>query len=746
MNANQMNWDTGSEQGHTNPFAMIHRNLRGKYILVIVLGLLFGAVGAGLGYMSRSPMYASTGIVRIKPRIDKVLFESEQSTVQPMFSSIVNTHAQLITSLQVIKKGLESDTMKELRDNRGIFFEDPEVIRQNLRVRTDGRAQELIRVSYEHEDPFVSEAVVKSVLAAYLDLHGSEGSIRDPARLRLLKDLQQNHTRVINESSGQIDDIVRKYNTENLTPLVDDARAEVQRIGNEIELVSGYIEILRPKEDGEDVSEDTKQVFTPEQIAINDPRMKALLTQLDALIENRDQMMISEGLREEHRDVRRITKMIEGIESAIEERREEFVSGEDFVLYDDQGKPIASLDELLVRRADLQSAERTMQSNSEQIFGDSLELNRLRELKTREQESLQRVQERLTLIETESSFEANNAVNGRITIAQAASRANMPTSDPRIKMAAAGFVGFGSIPVVIILALGYLSHRVNYSDDEVLTGANAGIVGMLPDLGNSLEDQELASASAFAVHQIRSQLQIKGSGEGSHVYGVTSPAPGDGKTSLIIAMGLSFAESGSRTLLLDLDFIGRGLSVHFGHTRAPSLADRLTETDEVAQLIHETEFPGLSILPAGYGDDMRVSRLSPKSVEGLLEPLKEQFDTILIDTGPILGSVEAAFIAPQADGVMLVVGRGQYKPLIKKAIDQIHAVEGKIAATIFNRASMHEIRHSASSMSVHFSRQFSRQQQEIEHASSGRGGPVAGTLFADRHSSSRAPKERKAAP
>jgi hypothetical protein len=68
-------------------------------------------------------------------------------------------------------------------------------------------------------------------------------------------------------------------------------------------------------------------------------------------------------------------------------------------------------------------------------------------------------------------------------------------------------------------------------------------------------------------------------------------------------------------------------------------------------------------------------------------------------------------------------------------------VDGTIAATIFNRASAHEIRHSSSSMSVHFSRQFSRQQQELEAREGSRGGPLAGTLFTDRGSSS---KMRKA--
>ena len=742
MNANQMNWDMGAEQGHTNPFVMIHRNLRGKYILVIVLGLLFGAVGAGLGYMSRSPMYASAGIVRIKPELPKVLFESEQSTAPRMFTSFVNSQAQLITSVDVIRLAMESDRIKKLESDRGIFFDDYEEIQSGLRVRSDNRAQEIIRVSYEHTDPVVSQAIVSSVLEAYIQKHGKEGSIKDPGVLNVLRERERELNAIISNKQRNINEIATRYNAENLEPLIEDSTFELRRLQSELALVDGaLVRIEKSKNgNGEDIPE------TPEEAALRDSRMSSLIQQRDALIENRTQMMIAEGLREEHRDVRRVTVMIDNINQSIDQRMKELSSGDNLVLYDDEGNPLPGERMLRVRQNDLRNAIQDSQDRANQIFADSLSLKANRDELTTRIESLAQVEQRLTMIETESKLEDNNSISGKISIAQPATLARAPTSDPRIKMAAAGFVGLGSIPVVIILALGYLSHRVNYSDDEVLSGANAGIVGMLPDLGNSLEDQELASASAFAVHQIRSQLQIKSSGEGSRVYGVTSPAPGDGKTSLIIAMGLSFAESGSRTLLLDLDFIGRGLSVHFGHTRAPSLADRLTETEEVAQLIHETEFPGLSILPAGYGDDMRVSRLSPKSVEGLLGPLKEQFDTILIDTGPILGSVEAAFIAPQADGVMLVVGRGQFKPLIKKAIDQIHAVDGKIAATIFNRASMHEIRHSASSMSVHFSRQFSRQQQEIEHASSSRGGPVAGTLFADRHSSSKAPRERKATP
>lgn len=741
MSSSQMNWDMGAEQHHTNPFVVIHRHLRGKYILVIVLGLLFGVVGGSMGYMSRNPMYASTGIIRIKPELPKVLFESEQSTAPRMFTSFVNTQAQLVSSVEVIRLAMESDPIKKLEMERGIFFDDLERVQDRLRVRTDTRAQEIIRVSYEHTDPVVSQAIVSAVLRAYIQKHGKEGSIKDPDVINVLRDRRNELQSIIDRKSDRIGDILREYNTENLDPLIEETSMQVRSLEREKALLTGYLNGF-----SQEGGEASNAPQTAEEAARGDTRMRTLLEQRDALVENRTQMMVAEGLREEHRDVRRVTMMIDNIQKTIDERLEQLQTGEDLVLYDEENNPVSNESELRNQRAQVQSELTRMTERAKTVFEASLELNQLREEKAQGLESLLQVEQRLTMIETESKLEESNSVSGKISVAQPATLARAPTSDPRIKMAGAGFVGLGSVPVIIILVLGYLSHRVNYSDDEVLTGAQAGIVGMLPDLGNSLEDQELASASAFAVHQIRSQLQIKNADEGACVYGVTSPAPGDGKTSLIIAMGLSFAESGSRTLLLDLDFIGRGLSVHFGHSRAPSLADRLGEKEEVAELIQETEFPGLSILPAGYGDDLRVSKLSPKSVQALLGPLKEQFDTILIDTGPILGSVEAAFVSPQADGVLLVVGRGQYKPLIKKAIDQIHAVDGTIAATIFNRASMHEIRHSTSSMSVHFSRQFSRQQQEIEQATSSRGGPVAGTLFADRRSSSSEPNYRKAEP
>ncbi len=739
MNGNQVNWDAGEEHSQTNPLVLIHRSLRGRYPITVALALIFGIIGGTAGYLSRHPEYRSTGVVRIQPSLPKVLFESEQSMAPRMFTSFVNSHAQLISNVDVVQSAMESDDWRAMPpEYRYMSLED---VTSGLSVRPDGRAQEIIRVSFSHTDPRVSQTIVESILNAYITKYGKEGSIKNPGIINALTDRERDVRLEKDRVNQQIRDLVSDYKTENFEPLIEEVTLEIRAIKSELGQVNSYLEIFTQEDDENTVSRDIPE--TPEEAALNDSRIASLILQRDTLIENRTEMMVAEGLREEHRDVRRVTQMIENLDKSIDERMLELTSEEEPVLYDEEGNPLPSAEQLRNRRERLEVRLAETERNAEDLFSASLRLEQLRKTQTRLDDSLTQVDNRLEMIETESMLDDMQEVTGKISIAARPTEAREPTSDPRIKMAAAGFVASGSLPVIAFLMLGYFSHRVNYSDDDVLSGANAGVIGMLPDLGNSLEDQELASASAFAVHQIRSQLQIKNTQSDTRVYGVTSPAPGDGKTSLIIAMGLSFAESGSRTLLVDLDFIGRGLSIHFGHPRSPSLAEEIGNEERVEALIQDTEFPGLSILPAGYGDDLRVSRLSPNSIRSLLSILRSRYDTILIDTGPILGSVEAAFVSPEADGVILVVGRGQFKPLIKKAIDQIHAVDGTIAATIFNRASAYEVRHSTSSMSVHFSRQFSRQQMG-GGASSHSVGPLAGTLFNGKRAKSDAPRVQDA--
>jgi Mrp family chromosome partitioning ATPase len=269
------------------------------------------------------------------------------------------------------------------------------------------------------------------------------------------------------------------------------------------------------------------------------------------------------------------------------------------------------------------------------------------------------------------------------------------------------------------------------------------MLGVLPDLPDDLSDPEQAALTAHFVHQIRTLLQIWDSGVGTQVFSVTSPVSGTGKTSLTLALGVSFAAADARTLLIDCDLIGGGLTsranaivkrkigrilqreglltdkqldealklasgsrrrlgeilVELGHLKEADLDSALVTQqkgsvglldaingEDLDECIAETGIPGLSILPLGGATGQHASKVSPQALRRVLAEARKRYDTILIDTGPVPGSLEAAVVAAEVDGVILCVSRGEQRPLAEKCVQHLLTIGAKVAGVVFNRA------------------------------------------------------------
>lgn len=712
-------WQAEAPEAQGNVLLIVHRLLRGRYLITIAMAGVLAACGAAAGYLTQTERFRSEAFVQIQPVLPKILFETEQSTAPQMFASFVALQSELMGGENILQNALDSDRWRAVSDRTDIRGVDE--FRAGLVIRADRASQQLIRVAYEHENPLVAQAGAQAVVDAYMDRYGQSSELGSEARIGVLETRRRTLSEEKSRVDAQIQDIANKHGTDQLAMQVEAAFESVSDYSEEKRRIESQIEDLRSLAAGDDPS----RGLTPEQAAEFDPAVAEMLAIRRDLL-NRRTSMIAGGILRGHRDFRQNEAGIAQVDLQIEER---IAMIEQSVADGGGGAGPATLSGLAARLERVNARLTEAQQIQMELGRDNLRLRDLNDRRNEIDQQIQRTDERLDAIRTESKVESMSGVSGRISVAGAANLPRTASSDRRIKMAAAGFVVGGGAPVALMLGLGLLSRRVRYSDDNILDATNSRVIGVLPDLGKSITDREMAAASAFAVHQIRSQLQILFGRESATVFGVTSPAPGDGKTSMIIALGLSYAESGDRTLLIDLDLIGRGLSLHFGHPAAASLADAAARPDELLGLVHESRFERLSILPAGMNDDQKISRLSPTVIRGMIEACRAHYDVILIDSGPILGSIEAGLIAPNVDGMMLVVGRNQLRPLVKRAVDHINAVGGQVVATVFNRASMQELRQSSSSMSVHFSRQASR--QAAEQAASGRSsvGPLGGSLF-----------------
>jgi Mrp family chromosome partitioning ATPase len=132
------------------------------------------------------------------------------------------------------------------------------------------------------------------------------------------------------------------------------------------------------------------------------------------------------------------------------------------------------------------------------------------------------------------------------------------------------------------------------------------------------------------------------------------------------------------------------------------------------EYVRTTDVADVAILPVGTAQGMHASTLSPPALRRLVDEAKKHFDTVLIDTGPILGSIEASLVCAAADAVVLTVARGQQRPLVEKAISHLASIGARLAGVVFNRAQASDFERSISGMSV-----------RANPNSGGRIGPVA---------------------
>ena len=144
---------------------------------------------------------------------------------------------------------------------------------------------------------------------------------------------------------------------------------------------------------------------------------------------------------------------------------------------------------------------------------------------------------------------------------------------------------------------------------------------------------------------------------------ITSPGPGEGKTTVIQNIGIALAETGAKVLLVDGDFRRPHLHRKFGLPNDFSLVDLIADDTPLAACPPEhfgipTGFPGLSILPNRTTDENVSKALYSPRLRSIFENLVERYDTILVDAPPILNVADTRIIAPLTDALILVLRCG----------------------------------------------------------------------------------------
>lgn len=160
-----------------------------------------------------------------------------------------------------------------------------------------------------------------------------------------------------------------------------------------------------------------------------------------------------------------------------------------------------------------------------------------------------------------------------------------------------------------------------------------------------------------AYKTLRTNIIFSCRGAGCKKFVVTSPFPGEGKTTNAINLAISFSQTGKKTLLIDGDLRKPKLAKYFGIRNKVGLSNILSDIyDEgKGKVINKTKYENLDLIAAGHIPPNPIELLSSDNMKEFLSQLDKIYDYVIIDTPPVNVVSDALVLSKDVSGYILVV-------------------------------------------------------------------------------------------
>jgi succinoglycan biosynthesis transport protein ExoP len=257
-----------------------------------------------------------------------------------------------------------------------------------------------------------------------------------------------------------------------------------------------------------------------------------------------------------------------------------------------------------------------------------------------------------------------------------------------------------SLVLGLVLSLGIAFLR-EMTDTTVRNDRDIAKVGQLNLLGmiqHEADDPQSAGARlplaifdapqsvvAEQFRQMRTKLLHTAALDTTRSILVTSPSPGDGKSTVACNIATGLALNGRRILLVDANFRKPSLHAIFGLDNAVGFSDLLNDISLFDTAVAETEVPNLSVLVSGERPSNPTELLESQLFIDFVERALEEYDHVIFDTGPLLVVADTAAMAPRVDGVITVVrARGNSRGLLMRMRDELRKIKAEHLGVVLN--------------------------------------------------------------
>lgn len=176
-------------------------------------------------------------------------------------------------------------------------------------------------------------------------------------------------------------------------------------------------------------------------------------------------------------------------------------------------------------------------------------------------------------------------------------------------------------------------------------------------------------------------------GKDKKVIMMTSCLPNEGKSSVTMHLCKSLAENGKKVLLIDADL---RKSVLVGRYRLGKiilgLSNYLSGQSELDKVICRTDIEGMDIIFAGKVTPNPAELLGGAIFSDLIAEKRDEYDYVVIDTPPLGAVIDAAVIATNCDGAVLVIEDGRINRKLAQSVKvQLQKTECPILGVVLNK-------------------------------------------------------------
>lgn len=165
----------------------------------------------------------------------------------------------------------------------------------------------------------------------------------------------------------------------------------------------------------------------------------------------------------------------------------------------------------------------------------------------------------------------------------------------------------------------------------------------------------------------------------------TSASPGEGKSTVAGNTAVVFAQEGKRVLLVDADMRKPTVHYTFHMTNTLGLSNLLTRQATVADVVKVSTIDNLHVITCGPIPPNPAELLGSKTMDNVLEELKEHFDIVIFDAPPVLSVTDAQILSNKCEGTILVMSAGETeKEGIVKAKEALVSSQANIIGAVLN--------------------------------------------------------------